>query len=191
MGRLQEPLFVGLDTASSFLALALWSPGRGTVAAFCQSVGRDHAKRIIVELDKLAAGTAGGRSAIRGIGVGIGPGSYTGLRVGVAVAKGLACGLGIRVSGVETLAAIAWGALAEGSRGVATLDARRDNVYAAVYERRGPELELVERLGKVSRRDLKATFATLPILEGVAPDAAFIARAAYRQPGRPAEPVYL
>lgn len=67
-----------------------------------------------------------------------GPGSFTGVRVGLAAVKGLAAAHGRRVAPVSNLAAVAWqGAEASGRDNrvyVPVLDARRGEVYAAVYE---------------------------------------------------------
>ncbi len=77
---------------------------------------------------------------------GRGPGTFTGSRVAVATAKGLALGLGIGIVPVSTLAALAASAGVEG-RVLALLDARRGQVYGAVFEieadgrPRGPETE--------------------------------------------------
>ncbi len=67
-----------------------------------------------------------------------GPGSFTGVRVGLAAVKGLAEAMGKRAAGVSNLQALAWfGRL---PRRAVILDARRGQVYAAVYN---TELELV------------------------------------------------
>ena len=66
-----------------------------------------------------------------------GPGSFTGLRIGAATALGLARGRGLPVVAVPTLDAMAYTGIIErhAQRVVAMLDARRGQVYAAVYER--------------------------------------------------------
>jgi tRNA threonylcarbamoyladenosine biosynthesis protein TsaB len=65
--------------------------------------------------------------------VGVGPGSFTGLRVGIATVKGLAFGSGAPVAAVGTLAALALRAPRTRDAIVAVLDAQRDEIYAASF----------------------------------------------------------
>lgn len=76
-----------------------------------------------------------------------GPGSYTGLRVGVSTAKGLAFGAGIPLIAIGTLDILVAGALEESApKGhlVPMIDARRMEVYTAVYSGEGQRLTEVE-----------------------------------------------
>lgn len=66
------------------------------------------------------------------IAVGVGPGMFTGLRIGVATAHGLAAGTGIELRPVSSLAALA--APVAGGATLAVVDARRDEVFAALYD---------------------------------------------------------
>jgi tRNA threonylcarbamoyladenosine biosynthesis protein TsaB len=166
-------LYLGIDTATPYLALALWSP-EGTRASFVVEVGRDHAKRLLLELDRLMTEAKLRRAALRGLAVGIGPGSYTGLRVGIASAKGLARGLGLPLGGVSTLEAMASG-LKEGERAVVTLDAGRGNVYAAAFEGKGERVRALGEVAKVARGELGERYGELPVLEGRPPDPVYIA----------------
>jgi tRNA threonylcarbamoyladenosine biosynthesis protein TsaB len=82
------------------------------------------------------------------IAVALGPGSFTGLRIGLSYAKGLAMALGLRLVGVPTLDAMALCAV--GSRFVRSgvticpvLDARKGEVYAALYRAVDDALEKV------------------------------------------------
>jgi tRNA threonylcarbamoyladenosine biosynthesis protein TsaB len=78
--------------------------------------------------------------------VGTGPGTFTGVRIAVATARGLAVGLTVPVLGVSTLSALAAGAVAQAteqqraawSAVVPVIDARRHQVFFAVYEASGP-----------------------------------------------------
>ena len=115
-------VFLGIDTATPYLALALWSPS-GTLASFSEEIGRDHAKRVLPDLETLFSRAGVAKTDLVAIGVGLGPGSYTGLRVGIATARGLARGLGVPVGGRSTLEAIAFGRLELGEKGIIALDA--------------------------------------------------------------------
>jgi tRNA threonylcarbamoyladenosine biosynthesis protein TsaB len=93
-----------------------------------------HATRLLEEVERAAA-AAGGWEAVDLIAVGLGPGTFTGLRVGISTARGLAVGLGLPVRGVCTLDALAAG-IQESQSGVAlaVLDGWRGEVFAALYD---------------------------------------------------------
>lgn len=97
--------------------------------------------------------------ALGTIAVSVGPGSFTGLRVGLSVAKGLAYARRLPVLAVPTLEALAWAAPSGFAAVAAVLDARKGQVYAAVFERQGTELvpKLEERL-----TDIVTLVAKLP-----------------------------
>lgn len=74
--------------------------------------------------------------------VAAGPGSFTGLRVGLAAVKGWAEAFSKPVAAVSVLEAVAAQATAPASMLVSLIDARRGQVFGAVYERRWPELAI-------------------------------------------------
>ena len=84
----------------------------------------------LVEAALAAAGTTLDR--LDRIGVGVGPGSFTGLRIGIATARGLAHATGVPVVAVSTLGALA--VAAGPGRVLAVLDARRGEAFAALWE---------------------------------------------------------
>ncbi len=103
--------------------------------------GPQHTTALLEGIER-AADAAGGWGAVGGVAVGVGPGSFTGLRVGIATAKALGLSRGLPLSGVGTLDALGRG-LGEVSgerRCLAVLDARRGEVAAAVYSAAGKQL---------------------------------------------------
>jgi tRNA threonylcarbamoyladenosine biosynthesis protein TsaB len=186
-----NPLYLGLDTATPYLSLALWSPERGVVSSFAENIGRDHAKRVIVEIKNLFQRANTLPSRLTGIGVGVGPGSYTGVRVGIATAKALAKGLNLPLVGASTLAAMAYGVLKEGEQGVIAMDARRGYVYAGVFEKRDGDVIELSSVQKVGLESLQKGYPSLPYFQDVSPDASYIARAIQSNKVLPVEAIYL
>lgn len=116
--------------------------------------GPQHTTALLAEVER-AVDTAGGWGAVERVAVGVGPGSFTGLRVGIATARALGLSRRVPLSGVGTLDALARGlAGAAGERGrLVALDARRGEVAAALYSASGerlwePSLSSPEELGE-------------------------------------------
>ena len=185
-------LHLGLDTATAWLSLALHDPGSGTDLGRVQLLAeRRHASLVHTALQELLAGAGAVVQDIGAIGVGTGPGSYTGLRVGLATARGLATGLDCLLSGSDSLAAAAWGALTPGGRAWLAFDARRGNLYAASFERTETGLLVHAPPQRIASAELheQAAAQGLQILLDRAPDAAWTARQAAS--GDPVDGLYL
>jgi tRNA threonylcarbamoyladenosine biosynthesis protein TsaB len=104
------------------------------VAARSEGTSSNHAGTLPRLTDELLAET--GRLAREDVlAVTIGPGSFTGLRIALSFAKGLAFAGGHRLVGIPTLDALAVTAPTEPGRVCAVLDARKREIYAALYER--------------------------------------------------------
>lgn len=137
-------LALALDTATetTVVSLGVHSDGFLTVwgSAEIEAPRAALSKVLLVAEDLLNEN----RMAISDVGeivVGMGPGSFTGVRIGVAVAKGLAHGLGVPLYGVGTLDAVAWRfAGREGLLGVVG-DAMRGEVYPALFRCSGHRAE--------------------------------------------------
>ncbi|MDR1067124.1 MAG: tRNA (adenosine(37)-N6)-threonylcarbamoyltransferase complex dimerization subunit type 1 TsaB [Clostridiales bacterium] len=82
-----------------------------------------------------------------------GPGSFTGLRIGAATAKGLAAGSNKKIIPVPALAALAYNIANDNAFIAPIMDARRDQVYAALFKRQNGELIQVLNDGAMSFRD--------------------------------------
>ncbi|HUH80132.1 MAG TPA: tRNA (adenosine(37)-N6)-threonylcarbamoyltransferase complex dimerization subunit type 1 TsaB [Solirubrobacteraceae bacterium] len=139
-------MVLGLDTATAATAAAL-RLADGTVLERRDDpppgAHPGHATRLLAMIAELLLDAGSSWQEIGRIAVGVGPGTFTGLRVGVATARGLAHSRGIELVGVSSLQALALGAL-EGPPGeyagvppevaLAVIDARRAEVFAAAYE---------------------------------------------------------
>ena len=117
-----------------------------------------HTTALLGEVER-AVEAAGGWDEVDAIAVGVGPGSFTGLRVGIATARALGLSRGLGVRGVGTLDALGRGldGRGDGIR-VAVLDARRGEVFAASYAPAGERIwdpfvcepqELAERIAAI------------------------------------------
>ncbi|PQB05129.1 tRNA (adenosine(37)-N6)-threonylcarbamoyltransferase complex dimerization subunit type 1 TsaB [Aureitalea marina] len=122
-----------LETASTNCSVALSVDG--SVAAFKEDNGRNysHSESLHVFIEQMLDQAGVSLSELGAIAVSKGPGSYTGLRIGVSAAKGLCFSLDIPLIAIPTLDNLAMQVDAEGLI-VPMLDARRMEVYTAVYD---------------------------------------------------------
>ncbi len=104
-----------------------------------------HSQELLPELERVMSEGGVGWGDVSTIAVGVGPGTFTGLRIGVATARALAQALALPVAPVSSLEALAAGAgerggLERGDPVLALIDARRGQVFAALYRHgRRPE----------------------------------------------------
>jgi tRNA threonylcarbamoyladenosine biosynthesis protein TsaB len=112
---LGDGLLLAIETATEEGVVALGRSDGELVARDRWRAGHAHGERLLASIEKVLAEADSSLDDLGAIVVGIGPGSFTGLRVGLAVAKGLAFGLGISVVGIETPVALA--AALEGGTG--------------------------------------------------------------------------
>jgi len=105
------------------------------LAEAVQQESRSHAQALPSLVERVLAQAGLGLQACDGLAVSIGPGSFTGLRIGLGYAKGVAFAGRVPLVAVPTLEALAWAADAgPGERICAALDARKGEVYAALFE---------------------------------------------------------
>lgn len=136
---------VGFDTATEDTAVCAMRGGECLHEALVGTSRRGgplHTTALLGEVER-AADALGGWEKVDRIAVGVGPGSFTGLRVGVATARALGLSCGLPVTGVCTLDALGRALsqrTGDGSCSLAVLDARRGEAFAALYSAGGERL---------------------------------------------------
>jgi tRNA threonylcarbamoyladenosine biosynthesis protein TsaB len=159
-------IVLGFDTATPATAVGLRLADGTTLRASDEPAAGErpgHTTRLLALAGELLAQAGLRWGALQRIAVGVGPGTFTGLRIGAATARGLAQSLGIEIVSVGTLPVLAEAALrgseAQSRLGVlAAIDARRGEVFAAAYTAEGesavgdrPGTQAGERASAASR----------------------------------------
>lgn len=128
---------LGIETATAMCGAAVVEEGK--ILSECFLEGRNiHAEKLLTLVDAALVDARLDAGDLDGIAVSIGPGSFTGLRIGLSVAKGLVYVLEIPLLAVSTLRALAQQVVDAGQAGslahlLATVDARRDEVYCQLF----------------------------------------------------------
>jgi tRNA threonylcarbamoyl adenosine modification protein YeaZ len=132
-------LVLALDTSGAAVTVALHD-GDGVVARRSTLDARRHAELLAPSIEDVLAEAAVDRADLTAVTVGVGPGPFTGLRAGVVTARVLGQALGVPVHGICSLDALALqvvadaeAAVAPGERFVVATDARRRELYWALY----------------------------------------------------------
>ena len=127
---------LAIDTAMAVCSAALHEAG-GVLAKAFVPMERGHAEAI-APMVRVVMGEAGQEfSSLDRIVVTVGPGTFTGVRIGLAMGRGLGLALGIPVVGLDTLSAIAANATQTDMPLLVAADARKDEVYAALFDKAG------------------------------------------------------
>ena len=147
-------LILCIETGTDICSVGLSRDGE-LVSLRESDEGRDHAKRVGVFVDELLRETGIAPDELDAIAVGMGPGSYTGLRIGVSFAKGMCYGLQIPLVAVGSLDALAEVAIEDNEAGLLDVkdwndavlcpmvDARRMEVYTRLFNAAGEPLSEV------------------------------------------------
>ncbi len=126
-------LILNIETATTNCSVSISKDGETLVLKEDYSSKYSHAERLHVYIDEVLKEAKVKRSDLDAIAVSQGPGSYTGLRIGVSAAKGLCYALDKPLISVSTLEALAHQVNIEPGVIVPMLDARRMEVYSAVF----------------------------------------------------------
>ena len=124
---------LNIETATKNCSVALAKEG---ITILCKEIaeeGYSHAERLHVFIEEIISEAGIQLKDLAAIAVSQGPGSYTGLRIGVSTAKGLCYALDIPLIAVDTLKALASKVMVSDGLIVPMIDARRMEVYSAVF----------------------------------------------------------
>ena len=128
-------LVLGIDTALKSCSAAVLRDG-SVLAERRLALEKGHAEHLAPMVAEALGEARVAAKDLDRVGVVIGPGGFAGVRVGLAFARGLALGTHVKVIGVTSLGALAAGAPSQGLV-APVIDARRGQVYAALYDRDG------------------------------------------------------
>ena len=172
-------MILAIETATAACSVAVAGTDGRLLAEINAPVGSAHTQRLLADIHHMLGMVTAQATDVRTVVVGLGPGTFTGLRIGVATARALAQAVGARLVGVPTLAGLAL-ALAEGDAAakattlVALIDGKRSEVFAACYVRaagyavhcasdeRAPALDLVRGPAVVPATELQAFLSPWP-----------------------------
>ena len=148
----------GIDTSTNVRSAAITEEGR-TIAEVCLDTGRKHSERLAPAVKQLFENAGLTPRDVDGYAVGLGPGSFTGLRTGISLLKGMAMANPAPVIGVSSLDALASAAGCCTDIVMPLFDAKKGQVFTARFESDGK--------GKVVRLsdDLAVDPSNLPSVE--------------------------
>jgi tRNA threonylcarbamoyladenosine biosynthesis protein TsaB len=142
---------LGINTATAVASVALLNDGEliaeqvypeaECAARQGRHANRNHAEIIIPLIESVLLQAHVGLGDLDGIAVSIGPGSFTGVRIGLSTVKGLVYGFDLPVVGISTLHACAASLTCSEDLICPLLDARKKEVYVALFRRHGAQLE--------------------------------------------------
>ena len=154
---------LAVDTSTSVTAVAVTEGVRVLAEDGAPSDAR-HGSVILPRIQAVLAGASLQLADIDLLAVGVGPGSFTGLRVGLATIKGLAFALAKPVRGVSSLEAIACAALERAPQAAVLIDAFKSEVYAGVFGR-AADGEVEQRMALFHASPAEAAARVLQWLE--------------------------
>ena len=127
-------LILNLETTTTNCSVSLAQQGEVISYREVNDPNYSHAENLHVFIQEVVKEASVSTEDIRAIAVSKGPGSYTGLRIGVSAAKGLCFSLDVPLIAVDTLQALAMRVEAQEGYIIPMLDARRMEVYSAVFD---------------------------------------------------------
>ena len=127
-------LILNIETATKNCSVSLAKDGITILTKEISEAGYSHAEKLHVFIEEILKETQSNVKDLKAVAVSKGPGSYTGLRIGVSSAKGICYALDIPLIAVDTLQILAKQLNVEEGIIVPMIDARRMEVFSAVYD---------------------------------------------------------
>ena len=131
---------LGIDTSTKYLSVAVTKNGK-LLGEYSQDCAQAHSLHLVPVIKKLLNKTRLQLKDLDALCVSIGPGSFTGLRIGASTVKGLAVAAKKPIVPVPTLDVIAKNALHHSGKVCVILDARKQQVYACLYESKSGKIK--------------------------------------------------
>ncbi len=147
-------LLLAFETSAKAASVALFE-GNTLLGEQYQNTGLTHSQTLLVMAESLLSQCGKTPSQVEAVAVANGPGSFTGVRIGVAAAKGFAWGGELPIYGVSTLEAMALGLGARDGVICPVMDARRSQVYNALFYVNQGEVTRQTEDRAISLEDLK------------------------------------
>jgi tRNA threonylcarbamoyladenosine biosynthesis protein TsaB len=144
---------LAVETATMMGGIAIMEDDR-LVAETRLNIRVTHSERLLRGIDEALSGASMNIADIDVFGISIGPGSFTGLRVGLSTIKGLVYATGKKLVTAPTLEAMAWNLPFSDCDICPMLDARRKELYAAVFRWNGAGFDRVVTEGAFSALQL-------------------------------------
>jgi len=154
-------MIICLETATNLCSVALCNDA-GVISLRESNDLKSHASMLTVFIGEILKEAGIKARDLDAVAVSKGPGSYTGLRIGVSVAKGIAYAASIPLIGIDTTLSMFYGTSRKTSLYCPMLDARRMEVYYAVYNSKGETIRDIS--AKIITED---TFSDLPSTEEI------------------------
>ena len=148
-------LLLAFETSAKSCSAALHD-GRGLLAESYQNSGLTHIQTLMVMAEDLLKVCGKSAADVTHLAVAAGPGSFTGVRIGVSAAKGFAWGAELPVYGVSTLEAMALGLGVMDGHICCCMDARRKQVYNALFLAENGALTRISEDRAISLEELQA-----------------------------------